>query len=100
VQVASDGQLVAADQHSGRRATLQLPPKSIAELGQLYSEGVSPAQTPQASACADCFLYDLEIKSQDGSANIRLDDTSLADSKAEPLIRYLIQLRDAALATP
>lgn len=91
---------MAADQHSGRRAAQQLPPKSIAELGQLYSAAVSPAQTPQASACADCFVYDLEVTSQDGSANTRLDDTTLADSKAEPLIHYLIELRDAALATP
>jgi hypothetical protein len=100
VQVSSDGQLAAADQRSGRRATLQLPPKSISELSQLYSDAGSPAQTPRPSACADCFVYDLEIASQDGSANLRLDDTTLAGSKAGALIHYLIELRDAALATP
>ena len=100
VQVSSDGQLVAADQRSGRRAALELAPKSISELSQLYYDAASPAQAPRESACADCFVYDLAIETQGGNTDIRLDDTSLAGSKAGPLIHYLIQLRDAALATP
>jgi len=100
VQVSSDGRLAVADKRSGHNVVGQLPRDSIAELSQLYARALSPAPTPRESACADCFLYDLEIASQDASANIHLDDTTLADSPAEPLILYLIKLRDTALATP
>jgi hypothetical protein len=100
VQVSSDGRLAAADERSGHKVVQQLPPASMAELGQLYARGLSPAPTPQQSACADCFVYDLDIASLDGTASIRLDDTTLADSPAEPLILYLIKVRDTALATP
>ena len=100
VQVSSDGRLSAADKRSGHNVVGQLPPASMAELSPLYARALSPAPTPQGSACADCFVYDVDIASQDASARIHLDDTTLADSPAEPLILYLIKARDTALATP
>jgi hypothetical protein len=100
VQVTSNGQLVASDGRSGKRVSTQLHSESIAEVNRLYDEAVSAQRAPHDSTCADCFEYDLELVSDTGTVHISLDDTNLADSGVEPLIAYLLQLRDAALAGP
>jgi hypothetical protein len=100
IRVSSDGQLAATDERSGRQVSGQLTPSSIAEIDGLYGGALSVTQTPQPSSCADCFVYDLEIASPDGSTKIHLDDTSLPNAPAEPLVRYLVQLRNETLATP
>ena len=100
VQVSSDGQLLAVDKRSGVSATTQLPLESLAELGKLYSQALGTEPSQQPSACADCFVYDLQLTSDGKTVSIHLDDISLPDSGAEPLINYLRQLRDAALTNP
>ena len=97
VTVSSDGQLAAEDERSGRSVTQALPAATMAKLAALYSTVVlSTPQSPN-SGCADCFLYDLKLNSGGNALNLKFDDTTLGGSGAEELIRFLQQLRDAAL---
>jgi hypothetical protein len=97
VEVASDGQLTAEDQRTGRVVTQTLSPQTTAELGRLI-RGIAPSGGDKPnSACADCFIYDLKVHQDSGDVQIHADDTSLNDFGAADLIMRLRQLRDAAL---
>jgi hypothetical protein len=69
----------------------------MAQLFELYS-GVALV-TPQApgGVCADCFLYDLQIHDGGSLIQVRADDTTLDESGAGELVKFLGQLRDRAL---
>jgi hypothetical protein len=96
-RVSSDGRLEAEDGRSGRLVEQQLPRSTVQEIGQLLAQiDLPPAQRP-GSSCADCFIYDLELSSATGMVRLQVDDTSIADSGAQPVIQLLVKLRDQAL---
>jgi hypothetical protein len=100
VQVSNGGQLLAANRRSGHTANAQLTKTQLDDLGRLY-EAADAAQYAQGSStCADCFQYELALTSGDTGRTIKLDDTSLTGTAAEPLVAYLTRLRDDALASP
>ena len=97
VDVSSDGQLKAEDQRSQRSASKILPSQTTAELkGLIFNTVVSTSRVPQ-SACADCFIYDLEIQSEGKVIKIQVDDSTINDSSAQGLITTLLKIRDEAL---
>ncbi len=97
IQVTSDGRLTAEDQRAGRSVSVDLPPETVAKLAQLYSESLAATAQPKQTGCADCFIYDLELRSGGRIVSVHADDTNLNDSGATELIRMLQQLRDNAL---
>ena len=96
VVVSSDGKLTAENQRSGHTVTQELTADTVARLESL-SSGLVVATPASHSGCADCFSYDLRVDARGRSLQIHADDTTLADSGAEDLIRALQGLRDAAL---
>ena len=97
VDVSSDGQLKADDQRSQRTASKILPSQTIAELkGLVFNTVVSTIRVPQ-SACADCFIYDLEIQSEGKVIKIHVDDVTINGSGVQGLITTLLKIRDEAL---
>lgn len=99
VQVTSAGDLIAEDERMGRTARLNLTPGQLSELDSLR-QALTPSTTGRLpSACADCFIYELEIRSKSGLIQIQADDTTLGASGAQALIDYLRQLRDRALSS-
>jgi len=52
----------------------------------------------RASLCRDCFQYTLDVVAQGRAIGVHLDDTTLANSGAEPLVNALTALLDLALA--
>jgi hypothetical protein len=99
IQVTSAGVMKVEDQRTARTATLNLPPGELTELDSLRQAFATP-QTPRLpSACADCFIYDLEIESNTGLIRVQADDTTLVASGAEALIQHLRELRDRALSS-
>lgn len=99
IQVNSAGEMKADDQRTGRTVTLNLPAGELSELDSLRQALTGP-QTPRLpSACADCFIYDLEIQSNTGLIRLQADDTTLAASGAQALIEHLRELRDRALSS-
>ncbi len=98
VEISSDGQLKAEDQRSHRIVTQSLPPQTITKIHQLLSNtSVSATGVPQ-SGCADCFIYDLEIQTEESDYHINVDDVTMKNSNATGLITLLTKLRDGALA--
>jgi hypothetical protein len=97
LEITSDGRLTAKDDRSGRLVVQDVPQETMSRLMQLYS--AVPAATPKSlpSACADCFIYDLQMSSAGSLVQIHADDTTLANSGAADLISFLRQLRDTAL---
>ena len=97
LDVSSDGRLTAEDLRSGKTVTKQLDAATLNKLsGLAASLALSAPQTPR-SACADCFLYDLQVTSGGRTVKLHADDTTLAASGAQSLISLLQQLRDDAL---
>jgi hypothetical protein len=48
-------------------------------------------------ACADCFIYDLEIQENGKNFAVQLNDISLPNSGLESLVTYLRGLIETAL---
>ena len=97
IQVTSAGEMQAEDQRTGRTATLYLQPSELSELDSLRQALMAQPVPRPPSACADCFIYDLQIESKTGAIRVLVDDTTLASSGAQALIEHLRQLRDQAL---
>lgn len=100
VQVTDRGALTAIDRKSGSTVSTKLAGTQIAEIRQLLDAALRSDYAGGASQCADCFTYELALTAEDHSRTIRLDDASLAGTAAEPLVTYLVRLRDEALAAP
>jgi len=97
VDVSSDGRFKAEDQRSQRSVTKVLPSQTTAELkGLIFNTVVSTSRVLQ-SACADCFIYDLEIQSDGNDFKFHVDDLTINDSDAQGLITTLLKIRDEAL---
>lgn len=98
IEISSNGQLRAEDQRSHRIVTQTLPPQTITKIHQLIANtSVSVTGVPQ-SGCADCFIYDLEIQTEESDYHINVDDVTMKNSNAADLIASLSKLRDGALA--
>jgi hypothetical protein len=97
VEISSDGQLKARDQRSNRNVTQNLSSQSTSKLNQLISNTAVSAKGVPQSSCADCFIYDLEIQSEESDLHIHVDDVTIKNSGASELITYVIKLRDDAL---
>ena len=95
-QISSDGQLIAEDQRSHRSVTQTLSSQTLTRLNQLITNTWS-AKSPTQSGCADCFIYDLEIQSEESDVQIHVDDVTMKDSGAAELIAFVNKLRDDAL---
>jgi hypothetical protein len=100
VTVASDGNVTARDARTDQSGSLQLSSGELAALQQLVAASSFVHPTKTDSGCADCFLYDLQIQSPAGRASFQLNDVTLPDSGLQPLVEYLVDLMDQALATP
>ena len=98
VRADSNGALSASDALSGRQIRKPLSASDVKDLEALLVELRlrHPGGTP--SACADCFLYDLEITNRGQTGYWRGDDTTLDASGAADLIGLLKRLRDQALS--
>ncbi len=99
IQVAADGSFSAEDVRSGRRVSGVVPPDLLQELDHMLAALAAPAAPSTPTACADCFVYDLEFNSGQGTVRIRADDVSLEQTGAQALIVALQQIRDSALST-
>ena len=97
VEVTSDGQLKAADKRSNNSVTNVLPPEKTNELKRLISNLSQGGSQSPSSSCADCFIYDLEIRTEGKDIQIHVDDVTIKKSGSQDLITTLIMLRDSAL---
>lgn len=98
MEISSDGSYTVTDERSNQTATKTLGPEELQELTRLISSAqyIAPSK-PNGMVCADCFVYDLEIKGSDSTLTVQLNDISLPDSGMAPVIAHLRGLMDKAL---
>jgi hypothetical protein len=94
VEVSSDGHLKAEDKISHRTVSQTISEQKTSEIKQLISKTRLSSKNMTESGCADCFIYDLEIQSEENDIHLQVDDVTINDSGAADLIALLRTLRD------
>lgn len=97
IQVNSYGLMTAQDERSARTVTQAVPADTMSALNGLVAGTELSQKERLPSACADCFIYDLELVTPNGTTRVRADDTTVGDSGAQALIQLLGKMRDQAL---
>ena len=98
VTVTADGTVTATDARTGQTETIQLSEADLAALQADVLAAQLGGDVGTAAACADCFVYNLQVDSPAGSFTTTVDDVTLAGSGLEPLITRLRNLLDQALS--
>ena len=98
IEISSDGNYTVMDDRTNKTITRKLPANELAKLVEIVSntEYVT-TEKPMPSACADCFIYNLEIQMDGKKFSTQVDDITLPNSGMEPLITYLRDLIQASL---
>jgi len=99
VEISSDGQLTAQDQRTNRSVTQTLPSQTMTKLNQFISNLSIPSTGVPQSACADCYIYDMNIQTEESDLHILVDDVTIKNTSAADLIMFVIKLRDGALSS-
>lgn len=97
VEISSDGKYTVTDERMNKSVSGVLPTNELTTLTRTVSALRMDLQTPEQSVCADCFIYEIEIQSNDETISLQLDDITLPDSGMEPLISSLITIMNTAL---
>jgi hypothetical protein len=96
ISVKSDGNYRVSDEISGMIIEEKLTDGQLSELEEmLTSLEFTALKIP--GVCADCFVYDIEVTSGGRKLLISVDDVSLGDSGAGPLVQFLTGLITSAL---
>ena len=96
IEVKADGSYTVADERTGKTASGKLTEEQLATLEEIISTlEFSTSKNP--SACADCFVYDIEILSGGQKIIVNADDTTLGDSGVGTLAQFLRGIMDSAL---
>ena len=97
IEVSSDGSYTVMDERNGKTVSGDLSANELAEFtGILNGMDFSAVGAPEGF-CADCFIYDIEIQSNEGKFMFRLNDLNLAESGMEDFVSSLRKLMDSAL---
>lgn len=97
VEISSDGKYTVTDERMNKSVSGVLPTNELTTLTRTISALRMDLQTPKQSVCADCFIYEIEIQSNDETINLQLDDITLPESGMEPLVSSLIAVMNTAL---
>jgi hypothetical protein len=98
IEISSDGSYTVTDDRTKKEITGKLTGSELTKLsGVVTSAKLVPSDMPGVSACADCFIYDIEIRSGEQKLAAQLDDISLPNSGMEDLVTSLRELMDSAL---
>jgi hypothetical protein len=98
IEISSDGKYTVMDERASKTIARELTADELSKLKeQVETSEYIPASQPDGRACADCFIFDLEIQGSGDKFNIQLNDISLPTSGLETLVTYLRGLIEAAL---
>jgi hypothetical protein len=88
VQVESTGIYTVKDDRTDESFTGQLSEEELADLVNVVkSSNYAIEKTPHG--CADCFIYDIQITSDDGRFSAQVDDISIEESGLSDLVMAL-----------
>lgn len=97
VEISSDGKYTVTDERMNKSVSGVLSTNELTTLTRTISALRMDLQTPKQSVCADCFIYEIEIQSNDETISLQLDDITLPESGMEPLVSSLIAVMNTAL---
>jgi len=95
--VSSDGSYTIMDLRTEKTVSSTLTDAQLTGLKAMITAIEFSAPQIPSAACADCFMYDIEIQGSGQKMIVQLDDTSLPDSAMEPLVDFLIEVMNTAL---
>jgi len=97
IQVNSTGVYSATDLRTKQTVNGMLTADRLKKFkAYISSLNYSPNNKIPGAACADCFIYDLEIHRNGKGITIQLSDIDLPDSGLEPLVSELRQILDSS----
>src|SRR6185369_9613707 len=88
VKVDSTGIYTVKDERSDQKFTGQISKEELANLMDVVN-AASYATEKTPHGCADCFIYDIHITSDDGTFSAQVDDISIEESGLEDLVMAL-----------
>lgn len=98
IEIQSDGKVHIEDQHGNKRSTEgDLTADQMKQLTGLVNSVVLRSSGKPRAACADCFIYDLQIASGGQTFSAQLNDISLPDSGLEALVHFLGDLMNISI---
>jgi hypothetical protein len=98
VEVSSDRKFIVVDERANKTITGELFADELSKISELVSSSeYMHAIKPDGMACADCFIYDLTIQSNDQLFSIQLNDINLPGSGLEALVTQLRGLIETKL---
>ena len=98
IEISSNGKYTVIDERASKTITRELAANELSKLKEQVASSVYiHTNGPEGMACADCFIYDLEIQGNGEKLNIQLNDINLPTSGLETLVTYLRDLIEAAL---
>lgn len=96
IEVNAEGLYSVTDERMQKTATGKLTEQELIEVeGLITNLQFTPPEIP--SACADCFVYDIEIASGGQKMIVNADDVNLEDSGVGTLVQFLREIMDSAL---
>jgi hypothetical protein len=96
IEIQSDGSCIVTDERASITNNGQLTEQELAALTARISSTKYSTYTQQ-HACADCFIYDLEISRNEEWFVAQVDDVSLSESGLEPLVSDLRKIMEREL---
>lgn len=98
IEISSDGKFTVVDERTNKTIAGEYPFDELSKIKEQVSNSEYIAESgPNGMACADCFIYDLEIQGNGEKFAVQLNDISLPNSGLESLVIHLRTLIDRAL---
>ena len=98
IEISSDGKFTVVDERTNKTITGEYSFDELSKIKEQVSTSEYIAESePNSMACADCFIYDLEIQGDGRKFSAQLNDISLPNSGLKPLVDHLRGLIDTAL---
>lgn len=96
VEVQADGSYTVVDERAGATVQGNLEDEKLLALkGLIENLVINTSKNP--GACADCFVYDIEIQNGGKKMIANVDDLSLGESGLGELVNFLQELINTAL---
>jgi hypothetical protein len=98
IEISSDGEYTITDERTDQTAAGQLTTGEMSQLRNLVTTAkIAEVVQPDQTACADCFVYALEIDGTGNPFTVQLNDITLPESGLESMVMFLRDLMDRSL---
>lgn len=96
IEITSTGSYTVKDERGNQNISGQLSGEELANLIQVINS-TTYSQYNKTYGCADCFIYDIVITSDDGRFSAQVDDISIEESGLSALVTTLREIIEREL---